>query len=290
MARFADPILLTGASGYVGSHLLEALTEAGHEVRALTRNPDGHAFPPQTDVRGGDAHSGDGIAEALEGCRTAYYLIHSIGDGDFSERDRTSATNFAHAAKQAGVERVIYLGGLEGESEHLRSRAETAAALEEHGPALVHVRAAMIVGAGSASFEIVRHLVNHLPLMIAPRWVDTRTQPVALADTVRALVAVAEADDVPAQIELGGADVLTYREMMGRYASIAGRRHRPLLRVPFFTPRLSSYWVALVTPVPLSMIQPLVEGLGAQMLVGQDPPAGINDDPMGFDEAVRAAL
>jgi uncharacterized protein YbjT (DUF2867 family) len=286
-----DPILITGASGYVGSHLLEALVAAGHEVRAMTRNPDGHDFPDGADVRQGDAASGDGLADALDGVRTAYYLIHSMGgEGDFVARDREAATNFATAAKDAGVARVIYLGGLEGGSEHLRSRAETAEALERHGPPLVHVRAAMVIGTGSASFEIVRNLVDHLPAMIAPRWVDTRTQPVAIADAVRALIAVAEAGDPPAEVQLGGAEVLTYREMMARYASLAGRRHRPLLKLPLFTPRLSSYWVALVTPVPLRLIQPLVEGLGEEMLVTEPPPPGINDDPLGYDDAVRAAM
>jgi uncharacterized protein YbjT (DUF2867 family) len=292
MDRSPDPILLTGASGYVGSHLLRALTAQGHEIRALTRNPDGHRFPDGTDVRRGDALSGDGLAEALEGVRTAYYLIHSMGgsDEDFGEADRRAATNFGRAAKDAGVERVIYLGGLDGASEHLRSRAETADALAEHGPPVMHARAAMVIGTGSASFEIVRHLVDHLPAMIAPRWVDTRTQPIAIADAVRALVALAEAADPPAEVQLGGADVLTYREMMARYARLAGRRQRPLIKVPLFTPRLSSYWVAMVTPVSLGLIQPLVEGLGAEMLVTESPPAGINDDPLGFDDAVRAAM
>jgi uncharacterized protein YbjT (DUF2867 family) len=287
-----DPILLTGASGYVGSHLLQALIDGGHEVRALTRDPEGHAFPPGTDVRRGDALSGDGIEAAVDGVRTAYYLIHSMGKdaADFADRDRRAATRFAQIAKAQGVERVIYLGGLEGESAHLQSRADTAQALSEHGPPLVHVRAAMVIGTGSASFEIVRHLVDRLPAMIAPRWVDTRTQPVAIADAVRTLIAVAEAADPPAEVQLGGADVLTYREMMARYASLAGRRQRPLLRVPLFTPRLSSYWVALVTPVPLGLIQPLVAGLGEEMLVTEPPPSGINDDPLGFDDAVKAAM
>ncbi len=214
-----------------------------------------------------------------------------MGEGeDFEEADRRAATNFARKAKEAGVQRVIYLGGLEGDSAHLQSRAATAKALEEHGPPLVHARAAMVIGTGSASFEIVRHLVNHLPFMIAPRWVDTRTQPIAIEDAVGALIALAEHEDPPAEVQLGGSDVLTYREMMARYASLTGRRHRPLIKVPLFTPKLSSYWVALVTPVKLGLIQPLVEGLGAEMLVSEKPPAGINDDPMGFDAAVKASL
>lgn len=292
MDRSPDPILLTGASGYVGSHLLAALSANGHDFRVLTRSPDKHPFPAGTDVRTGDALSGDGLEAALDGVRTAFYLIHSMGgaDADFDAADRRAATNFAKAAKAAGVRRVVYLGGLDGASEHLRSRAQTADALEEHGPPLVHARAAMVIGTGSASFEIVRHLVNHLPVMIAPRWVDTRTQPIAIEDAAGALVALAEADDPPREVQLGGADVLTYREMMMRYAAIAGRRKRVLFKVPLFTPRLSSYWVALVTPVSLGLIQPLVEGLGAEMLVTEPPPPGINDAPMGFDAAVRAAL
>jgi uncharacterized protein YbjT (DUF2867 family) len=295
MTRVSDPILLTGASGYVGSHLLAALAARDLEVRALTRRPDTAGLPDGTDVRKGDALSGDGLDEALDGCRTAYYLIHSMGgdDQDFAARDRDAARTFATAAKRAGVERVIYLGGLggdESQSAHLRSRNEVAGVLAEHGPPLVHVRAAMVIGTGSASFEIVRHLVDRLPLMIAPRWVETRTQPVAIADAVRALIAVAETDEVPAEVQLGGADVLTYREMMSRYATLAGRRRRVLLKVPMFTPRLSSYWVALVTPVDLGVIQPLVEGLGQEMLVTDPPPPGLNDAPMGFDAAVGAAL
>lgn len=290
--RQADPILLTGASGYVGSHLLAGLTEAGRHVRALTRSPDGHAFPAGTEVVKGDALSGEGIEDALAGVRTAFYLIHSMGSGaaDFEERDRRAARNFAEAAKRQGVERIVYLGGLEGASAHLASRAETARTLAEHGPPLVHVRAAMIVGPGSASFEILRGLVDHLPAMIAPRWIDTRTQPVSIADTVRALIACAEADDPPEEVQLGGSDVLSYRDMMKRYAELTGRRARPLLKVPFFTPRLSSYWVALVTPVELGLVQPLVEGLIAETVVQSPPPAGINDDPMSFDAAVKAAM
>ena len=293
-----DPVLLTGASGYVGSHLLPELLRRGRRVRALARRAEPGRFPAAVDVRQGDAVSGAGLREALDGCRTAYYLIHSMGRGSgpadaFARRDREAAVNFGEAARDAGVERVIYLGGLgaagDDASEHLRSRHEVAELLRQRVPALVYVRAAMIIGPGSASFEMLRHLVKRLPVMITPRWVDTRSQPVAIDDVVQTLADAGELAEAPGEVQVGGAEVLTYREMMSRYARLAGRPRRPLIKVPMFTPRLSSYWVALVTPVPLGLIKPLVEGLGAEMVVRTPPPPGINDAPLGFDAAVRAA-
>ncbi len=283
-----DPILITGATGYVGSELADALLARDHAVRALTRSP---RDIPGVDVRQGDAVSGRGLPEALDGCRTAYYLIHSMdAKGDFAARDREAAVNFGEAAAQAGVERVIYLGGLgEEDSEHLRSRLEVAELLKARVN-LVHVRAAMVIGSGSASFVMLRSLVTRLPVMICPRWIDTRTQPIAVADVVGALAAVAEADAPPAEVQLGGADVLTYREMMERTADVLGRRRPRVIRVPVLTPRLSSLWVALVTPVESGLARPLVDGLVSEMLVQEPPPPGINDDPLGFDEAVAAAI
>ena len=283
-----DPILVTGATGYVGSELVSELLARNRGVRALSRSG---ADIPGVDVRQGDAVSGRGLPEALEGCRTAYYLIHSMGaDGDFAARDREAAVNFGEAAAQAGVERVIYLGGLgEEDSEHLRSRFEVAELLKARVN-LVHVRAAMVIGAGSASFIMLRSLVTRLPVMICPRWIDTRTQPIAVADVVAALADVAEAEAPPAEVQLGGADVLTYREMMERTADVLGRRRPRVIRVPVLTPRLSSLWVALVTPVESGLARPLVDGLVSEMLVREPPPPGINDDPLGFDEAVAAAI
>lgn len=289
--RDPSPILLTGASGYVGGSLLPALLERGHSVRALARDPGSKDWPEGTDPRKGDALNGDGLREALDGCRTAYYLIHSMGGakGDFAARDREAAANFAEAAREAGVERVIYLGGLgHGDSEHLRSREEVADILAARTP-LVHARAAMVIGPGSASFDMLHALVKRLPFMVAPKWVDTLSQPVALSDVVSALTRLAELEEVPAEVHLGGADVLTYREMMTRAAKLMGRRP-VIVGVPVLSPRLSSYWVQLVTPVDGGLVRPLVDGLTAEMIVEQEPPEGVNDDPLGFEDAVREAL
>jgi uncharacterized protein YbjT (DUF2867 family) len=295
--REPDPILVTGASGYVGGFLISELLRRDRRVRALARDPSSASQPPQVDVRGGDAVSGRGLREALEGCRTAYYLIHSMGGGsgdDFARRDREAAVNFGEAAREAGVERVVYLGGLgptgEDASDHLRSRHEVAELLRQRVPGFVYVRAAMIIGQGSASFEMLRHLVRRLPVMITPRWVDTRSQPVAVGDVVRALADVAEIEDAPEELQLGGADVLTYREMMARAAKVLGRRPPWIVKVPVLSPRLSSYWVSLVTPVETGLVRPLVDGLKSEMIVERRPPEGINDRPLGFEDAVRAAL
>jgi uncharacterized protein YbjT (DUF2867 family) len=292
--RDPEPILLTGASGYVGSHLLSELRRRDRRVRALMRNPAPGRLPPDVDVRQGDAVAGTGLPAALEGVRTLFYLIHSMEGrgGDFAARDREAAVNVGEAARDAGVERVVYLGGLgaEASSEHLRSRAEVAQLLRQRIPETVHARAAMIIGPGSASFEILKHLTKRLPLMIAPRWLSTRTQPIGIEDVARALADLGERDDVPEEVELGGPEALSYREMISRTASVLGRRSPAVISVPLLTPRLSSYWIALVTPVEFGLVRPLVDGLKEEMVVEHPPPAGINDAPMGFDDAVRTAL
>ncbi len=292
-------ILLTGATGYVGGRLLPALLEHGHPVRALARKPERAAVPQGVEVVGGDVIKGKGLEAALDGIDVAYYLVHSMGRGsgstaEFAENDRKGAANFGSAARAAGVQRVIYLGGLDaGEehtSEHLQSRHETAEVLREHVDELVYVRAAMILGQGSASFEMLSHLVRRLPAMLTPKWVDTRSQPVAIRDVVSTLHTLADLPEVPDEVELGGADVLTYREMMQRFATVAGKREPTIIKVPVLSPRLSSYWVSLFTPVESGLVRPLVDGMSAETIVRSPPPPEINPHPLGFDAAVREAL
>jgi uncharacterized protein YbjT (DUF2867 family) len=283
-------ILLTGATGYIGGCLLPTLLEDGYHVRALARDARRarESLPPEVDVAAGDVVSGVGLADALGDIGVAYYLVHSMGGAsadEFAERDRRAAANFGAAARDAGVERADGAP----KSDHLRSREEVAGVLAEHVPT-IHVRAAMVIGRGSASFVMLRSLVDRLPIMVVPRWLDTRTQPVAIEDVTRTLAALADLPSPPAEVQVGGADVLSYRQMMERYAHVAGRRQPAIVRVPVLSPRLSAYWVGLVTPVEMGLVRPLVDGLTSEMVVQERPPPGLNDDPLGFDDAVRAAL
>ncbi len=299
MSTPSSTILLTGATGYVGGRLLPALLEHGHHVRALARHPERADLPDGVELHGGDVIKGEGLEAALDGVDVAYYLVHSMGRGSgstaqFAANDRRGAANFGTAARAAGVRRVIYLGGLDAgddhTSEHLQSRHETAEVLREHVEQLVYVRAAMILGRGSASFEMLSHLVRNLPAMLTPKWVDTRSQPIAIRDVVRTLHTLADLPEVPDEVELGGADVLTYREMMQRFAAVAGKRAPTIVKVPVLSPRLSSYWVSLFTPVESGLVRPLVDGMSAETVVRHPPPPEINADPLGFDAAVREAL
>lgn len=294
-------ILLTGATGYVGGRLAPRLAGVADasgdaELRLLMRRPDRAKAPAGARIVAGDAVSGDGLDAALDGVETAYYLIHSMGRGgdhDFEARDRQAAESFSRAAARAGVRRVIYLGGLSSDdasSAHLRSRDEVAQRLGAEVPEFVHVRAAMVIGAGSASFQMLRALVRRLPAMVCPRWIDTRTQPIAIDDVVGALAALRDRHDVTGDVQIGGPEPLSYRAMMDRTADAMDRRHPLVVRVPVLTPRLSSYWVQLVTPVESALVRPLVDGLREEMLVREPPPPGINDEPRDFGTAVRAAL
>lgn len=291
----APQVLLTGATGAVGSALLPRLLGAGAPVRALTRDPSRARLPAGAEVVAGDVLTGSGLDAALDGTQVAYYLVHSMGrgSGDFAADDRRAAEAFAAAACRAGVRRVVYLGGLRAPgagSAHLRSREEVGAILASAAPETVHARAAMVIGASSASFTMLQELVRRLPAMVGPKWIETRTQPIAERDVTAALAALATHPDPPAEVELGGADVLPYREMLRRFAVLDGRRPPMIVPVPVLTPRLSSYWVRFVTSVDADLARPLVDGLSEELLVRTPPPPGINDAPLGFDAAVRAAL
>ena len=287
-------ILLTGATGAVGGALLPKLIENGHTVKALVRNP-AQASLGDIEVVEGDVLSGAGLGAALEGVDVAYYLIHSMGrsPGDFELNDRLGAKNFARAAEQAGVRRIVYLGGLppSGDgSAHLSSRAEVAKILATGVPEPVHARAAMVIGADSASFTMLSQLVHRLPLMVGPKWIDTRTQPIAADDVTNALGVLADFEAPPSDVELGGAEIVSYRQMMNRFARIEGRREPLIIPVPVLSPRLSSYWVRFITSVEPALARPLIDGLKEEMIVRTPPPAGINDSPMNFDQAVERAM
>lgn len=292
-------VLVTGATGYIGGRLVPRLVEAGHHVRLLARD-SGRLTGRFGDVeiREGDLFDAASIRAAMEGIEVAYYLVHSMtrSRGDFAENDRKAAAIFSQAAAEAGVERIIYLGGLgvagKSLSRHLRSRHETGEMLRANAVSVTEFRAAMIVGSGSASFEMMRYLTERLPVMVAPRWVSTPCQPISVRDVLAYLVAELERPSQGHAIfEIGGADVLSYKEMMMRYARIRHLR-RTLLVVPFFTPRLSSGWIHLVTPIPASIARPLVDGLRNPVVVHDRSALAAfpNIVPVGYDIAVNRAL
>lgn len=266
-------IAVLGASGYVGSHLVPALVDAGYEVRAASRRAEVLESRNWSGVEAvsADALEPDTLAPLLAGCDVAYYLVHSMGAGaGFAERDARAAMNFARAAEQAGLKRVIYLGGLapaSGISKHLASRLKTGDVLRGGAIPVTELRAGIIVGPGSAGFEVIRDLVNHLPLMITPRWVTSRTQPIALGDLIAYLVGVAGCEATAGRtLDVGGPEVLTYRQLMVQFGEVVGRKVR-MIPVPVLTPRLSSWWLDLVTAVPGSVARPLIEGLRGEMVV-----------------------
>lgn len=279
-------MLVTGASGFVGRSLVPALVAAGHDVRSATRRPAAYHGPGEP-VRL-DVLDGTGLTDALDGCDVAYYLVHSMEAAGFAVADRDAAARFAAAASAAGA-RVVYLGGLgQGEvSEHLRSRHEVGRILRD-GADTVELRAAIVLGRGGASFEIMRQLVERLPAMVCPKWVTTRCQPIALPDIVRYLVA---APGVAAgSYDVGGPEILTYEQMMRRYAALTGRR-RLIVKVPVLSPRLSSLWLGLVTDLPASVGRPLVQGLSVEVVTGDDRIRSLVPFTLlGYDDAVRLAI
>jgi uncharacterized protein YbjT (DUF2867 family) len=296
--------LVTGATGYVGGRLVPRLLAAGYRVRCLVRAPDRLRDVPwigQVEIVRGDVTDPAGLADALAEVDVAYYLVHALARADFEAVDRAAAGTFAVAARAAGVGRIVYLGGpvpagiAARGSAHLRSRAEVAQILLGSGVPTVVLRAGVVLGSGSASFEMLRYLTERLPVMVCPRWVGNRVQPIAIGDVLHYLVAAAR---LPAGrsrgFDVGGPDVLTYADMMRRYAAVAGLRRRLIVPVRPLTPRLSAHWVGLVTPVPGTIARPLVASLVHEAVCREhdiarlvpDPPGGLT----GFDDAVRRAL
>ena len=290
-------ILIVGASGYIGGRLVSLLQTRGHDLVLMSRDarPLAARFP-ETRVVAADLLDPQTLPSALEGIEAAYYLAHSMGAGErgFAERDRQAARNFAQAAKQAGVSRIVYLGGLgddsAGLSHHLASRHETGAELAAHGVPVIEFRAAVIIGSGSASFEILRHLTERLPIMITPRWVGTRCQPIGVRDVLDYLADSLDHPDLAGVVEIGGPDVLSYGDMMRTYARLRGLR-RLMIPVPVLTPRLSSYWVNLVSPVPAAIARPLIEGLRNEVVVRNPGPASaFAVRPLPYVEALQLAI
>lgn len=290
-------ILIVGASGYVGGRLVALLAADGHELRLASRDPRGlkERFPDSEVVRV-DLLDPTTLPPALEGVDTAYYLAHSMAGGEsgFAMRDLRAARWFGQAAREAGLRHIVYLGGLgdpaSGLSPHLASRQETGAELAAHGVPVTEFRAAIVIGSGSASFELLRSLVEHLPVMLTPRWVRTRCQPIAIRDVLDYLRAAAGHPERAGVVEIGGPDVLSYAEMMQTYARLRGMR-RLMIPVPVLTPRLSSYWCNLVTPVPAAIARPLIEGLRNEVIVRDPEPARVfGVATSSYETAVRRAI
>ncbi len=286
-------VLVAGASGFVGQRLCPALLEAGHEVRAMTRHPESYRGAG-TPV-GADVGDGKSLAAAAQGCAVAYYLVHSLDDANFVLRDANAARAFGYAAAKAGIGRIIYLGGLgeDGDdlSAHLRSRREVETLLGGSGVPVTTLRAGIIVGHGGISWEMTRQLVEHLPAMITPRWVRTKTQPIAVSDVIRYLVEVLELPEtVGRAFDIGGPDILEYGEMMRRVAAIEGRKI-VVVPVPLLSPALSARWLSLVTDVDTQTGRSLIDSMSNEVVVRD---ASIRDlvpfEPMSYDSAVAQAL
>ena len=294
--------LVTGATGYIGGRLIPLLLEQGVQVRVLVRHPERikqHPWHDQVEIISGDADNPEVARLALKDVDVAYYLIHAIGTpGDFEETERRTAKVFAEAAKQENVSRIIYLGGLQNDpklSPHLRSRAEVGHIFLTSGVPTIAFGAAVIIGSGSLSFEMLRYLTERLPAMITPRWVRTKIQPISITDTLRYLV---EARNLPAGInrtfDIGGPDVLTYQKMMHGFAKVAGLRKRIILPINILSPGLSARWIGLVTPVPKNIARPLVDSLKSEVICAEsdikqyipDPPEGL----LSFEVSVSRAL
>jgi len=291
----AGKVLITGASGFIGQRLVKALCTAGEKPRCLLRRS--LPLPPGAEAVNGDLLKPETLTPALAGIDTVYYLVHSMAAGraGFETRERTAVLNFITAASNAGIRRVIYLGGLgetgSGLSEHLRSRLEIGNLLRAAPFATTFLRAAIILGKGGASFEMIRCLVERLPVMITPRWVNTRCQPIAVDDVIRYLTGCLHDErTVGETFDIGGPEILTYREMMERFAAIEKKRVF-IIPVPVLTPKLSSYWVWLMTPVKPSISMPLIEGLANEVVCRENRIRELIPFKLtSYDDAVRIAL
>ncbi len=299
----STPVFLTGASGYIGGRLVPRLLEAGYRVRCLARNPKklesrDWASDPAVEIVTGDVGETEILSPLMQGCSSCFYLVHSMlaSGAAYAEEDRRLATNFAAAAAEAGVRRIVYLGGLgetgEGLSEHLTSRREVEIALASTDVPVTVLRAAMIIGSGSASFEILRYLVERLPIMITPRWVRTESQPIAVRNVLHYLISALETSETIGQtLDIGGSEVLSYREIMKIMADELGLPRRLVIPVPFLTPRLSSLWIHLVTPLSSHIARPLAEGLRNRVVCRNNEASSLMPQRLlSVREAIQAAL
>lgn len=287
-------VLVTGATGFIGRRLVPALIEAGHDVRAMTRRPE--AYDGQGTPVGADVSDPDSLRPALEGVDVAIYLVHSLDDPDFERKDADAARNFSAAAAAAGVSQIVYMGGLgddDGElSAHLRSRREVEGLLGTGGVPVTVLRAAIVVGHGGISWELTRQLVKNLPAMVVPKWVGTRTQPIAIDDVVRYLSGVVGKEEALDRVfEIGGPDQLTYREMLQGVALAMNGRKLPIVVVPLLTPGLSSRWLALVTDVDVTTGRNLIDSMSTEVVVRDTSIRQVvPGDPLTYAESVRRAL
>lgn len=287
-------ILVTGATGFIGSRLVQQLVDDGHEVRAMTRHPETYDGPGCAVA--GDVGDRASLTDPLDGVDVAYYLVHSLDRPDFEEVDAQAARNFASAAAALGVTQIVYLGGLGSEdgqlSAHLRSRREVERILAEGEVPVTVLRAAVIVGAGGISWEITRQLVKNLPAMITPKWARTRTQPIAIDDVIRYLAGVLGREEAMGQVyEIGGPETLDYVEMLEVASEVGLGKRRPIVSVPVLTPQLSSYWLALVTDVDITTGRNLIDSMDVEVVVTDHKIRDlVPGEPIGYAEAVRRAL